>query len=156
MTVDPFLPNSTASIGFDEDGLPLEAVSIIEQGIIKRYIATSRFAQYLNVEPTGAISNYRIKGGSRSYEELKQEPHLEAIAFSDFSVDNLSGDFCGEIRLARYFDGERVIPVTGGSISGNILELQNELYLSKELQRDNNFEGPMAIKLRKVAIAGVE
>ncbi|HKL79910.1 MAG TPA: metallopeptidase TldD-related protein, partial [Mobilitalea sp.] len=156
MTLNPFLQNSTDSRSFDEDGFPLETVKIIEQGILKRYIANTRYAHYLEVEPTGSISNIVVKGGSRTFSELKKEPHLEAAAFSDFSVDNLSGDFCGEIRLAWYFDGEKTIPVTGGSVSGNINELQNELYLSKELQKDNNFEGPKAVKLSNVTIAGVE
>lgn len=156
MTLNPFLQNSTASRGFDEDGFPLEAVNIIDQGVLKKYIADTRYAHYLAVEPTGSISNIVVNGGSRTLLELKQEPHLEAAAFSDFSVDHLSGDFCGEIRLAWYFDGEKTIPVTGGSVSGNITRLQNELYLSKELQKDNNFEGPKAVKLKNVTIAGVE
>ena len=49
-----------------------------------------------------------------------------------------------------------IIPVTGGSISGNINELQNELFLSKELQKDNKFEGPKVIKLLNVTVAGIE
>lgn len=156
MTLDPFLNNSTASCSFDEDGFPLAAVKIIEQGVLKKYIANTRYAHYLEVEPTGTIRNLLINSGSKSYHELKGEAHLEAAAFSDFSVDVYSGDFCGEIRLAWYFDGEKTIPVTGGSVSGNINELQNELYLSKELRKDNDFEGPMAVKLLNVTIAGVE
>lgn len=156
LTLDPFLQNSTYSGNFDEDGFPLETVTIIEQGILKKYIANTRYAHYLEVEPTGSISNIIVSGGSRTFSELKQEPHLEAAAFSDFTVDSLSGDFCGEIRLAWYFDGEKTIPVTGGSVSGNINELQEELYLSKELQKDNNFEGPKAVKLMNVTVAGIE
>jgi PmbA protein len=156
MTADPFLGNSTASCGFDEDGFPLKAFKIIDQGVLCRYIANTRYAHYLEVEPTGTILNIIVNGGSRTLGELRREPHLETAAFSDFSVDELSGDFCGEIRLAWYFDGEKTIPVTGGSVSGNIFELQNELYLSKELQKDNNYEGPAAVKLMNVTIAGVE
>lgn len=91
--------------------------------------------------------------GSKTINELKEEAYLEIAAFSDFTVDSLTGNFGGEIRLAWYFDGSKVIPVTGGSISGNIMELQKELYLSKELQRDNNFIGPKAIKLINVTIS---
>jgi predicted Zn-dependent protease len=156
MTLDPFMNNSTFSSGFDGDGFPVEKVTILEEGTLKRYIADMRYAHYLEVELTGAIYNTSIQGGSRSLSELKKEPYLEAAAFSDFTVDGLTGDFCGEIRLAWYFDGERTIPVTGGSISGNIGELHKELYLSKELQKDNNFEGPKAVKLIDVTVAGIE
>ena len=151
--LDPFISNSTKSNSFDEDGFPLEAVTIIENGVLKNYIASNRYAYYLNVKPTGNINNVIVSGGSKTIDELKEEPYLEIAAFSDFTVDGLTGNFGGEIRLAWYFDGSKVIPVTGGSISGNIMELQKELYLSKELQSDNNFIGPKAIKLMNVTIS---
>lgn len=156
MTLNPFMKGSTFTRSFDEDGFALKPVTIIEKGILKKYSANTRFAHYLEVEPTGAIKNKEICGGSKTISELKKEPYLEAIAFSDFTVDEQTGDFCGEIRLAWYFDGEKTTPVTGGSISGNISELHNELYLSKELQKDNEFEGPEVIKLLNVTVAGIQ
>ncbi len=155
MSLDPFLENSCHSGGFDSDGYALTPVTIIEQGELKRYSADLRYAHYLDVAATGAIANVVVKGGRQSVEELQQEPHLMVGAFSDFRVNPMTGDFCGEIRLAWYYDGEKTIPVTGGSISGNIGELHQELSLSRELQRDKNFEGPAMIKLNKVTVAGV-
>ncbi|HWT26887.1 MAG TPA: metallopeptidase TldD-related protein [Mobilitalea sp.] len=156
MTLDPFMKNSTLSGGFDEDGYALNKTMIIENGILKRYVADTRYAHYLNVEPTGMINNIIVNGGSRTMEELRKEPYLEIVTFSDFSVDPIIGGFCGEIRLAWYYDGEKTIPVTGGSISGMISDVHNEIYLSKELQKDNGFEGPVAVKMSNVSIAGVE
>lgn len=156
MTLNPFMKNSTNSGSFDEDGYPLVPVTILEKGVLKRYVANTRYAYYLNVEPTGSINNIVVCGGSKTIDDLKKEPYLETAAFSDFTVDNLTGDFCGEIRLAWYFDGEKTIPVTGGSISGNINQLQNEIFLSKELQKDNNFEGPRVVKLLNVTVTGIE
>lgn len=156
MTIDPFMKNSINSGSFDEDGFPLETVKIIEEGVLKRYIADTRYAYYLNVEPTGSIKNMIISGGSHTVNELKKGTYLETAAFSDFTVDMITGDFYGEIRLAWYFDGKNTIPVTGGSISGNIAELQQELYLSKELQKDNFFEGPKVVKLLNVTVAGIQ
>jgi PmbA protein len=156
MTLDPLMKNSTYSGSFDEDGYSLERVTIIENGILKRYVADTRYAHYLDVAPTGTIDNIIINAGSHTSADLRKEPHLEVAAFSDFYVDKMTGDFCGEIRLAWYYDGEKTCPVTGGSILGNANELHNEIYLSKELQKDNNFEGPEIVKLLKVSVAGVE
>lgn len=156
MKLNPFMKNSTCSSGFDVDGLPVEPVTIIENGTLKRYIGSTRFAHYLKVAPTGAIENIEISGGTKTLSELRKEPYLEAAAFSDFTMDYMTGDFCGEIRLAWYFDGEKTVPVTGGSISGNINELQNKMFLSKELQKDNWFEGPAAVKLFDATVSGVE
>ena len=85
---------------------------------------------------------------------MKQRPYLELLAFSDFQMDPLNGDFGGEIRLGRYFDGKGTTFVTGGSISGNIREVQTEMILSKELQRENHFGGPQTIQLSNVAVSG--
>ena len=78
---------------------------------------------------------------------FSDEENLEVI--EDFA-------FAAEIRLGWYFDGIITIPVTGGSVSGNIKDLQKEIYLSKELQRDNNFVGPKIVKLLNVSVAGIE
>ena len=156
MMLDPFMKNSTNSASFDEDGFPLEPVTILENGILKRYIADNRYGHYLNVQPTGLIDNMIIFGGSKTIDELKKDLYIEIVAFSDFTVDELTGDFCGEIRLASYFDGKKLTSVTGGSISGNINELQNEMFLSKETQKNNNFEGPKVVKLLNATVAGIE
>ncbi len=156
LTLDPYMKNSTCSEAFDSEGFPVKPVTIIDHGELKQYAADTRYAHYLEVVPTGNISNMVVESGSKTIEELKQEPYLMTAAFSDFTVDVLTGDFCGEIRLAWYYDGKTTIPVTGGSITGNIAKHQQEMYLSKERQKDNNFEGPAMVMLRQVTVAGIE
>jgi PmbA protein len=156
LKLDPFMKNSTYTGSFDEDGYPLQPVTIIDKGKLMRYIANLRYAHYLGVEPTGSIRNMVVNGGSKTIKELKQEPYFEVAAFSDFSMDSITGDFGGEIRLAWYFDGEKTIPVTGGAVTGNINELHHEIYLSKELQKDNYFEGPAALKIMNMFVSGME
>lgn len=150
----PFIENSTASRFYDQDGFLLKEVELIENGILKNYIANKRFADYLKINPTGSISNTVVGAGSKSVEDLMQEPHLQLLNFSDFQMDPLAGNFGGEIRLGIYFDGVNKTPITLGSISGNVKNVQGNMYFSKELQRDNNFIGPKIIKLENVTIAG--
>lgn len=156
LLLDPSLENSTDSAPFDEDGFPLKPAVLYENGILKKYWGDVRHCHYLNVEPTGMIHNIVVQGGKKSVTAMKQAPYLELVAFSDFQMDSLTGDFAGEIRLGWYFDGTRTIPVTGGSISGNIKEMQEEMYLSSELQKNNNYLIPRTIQLFNVAIAGAE
>ena len=66
----------------------------------------------------------------------------------------MTGNFGGEFRLGIYNDGTKEIPVTLGSIAANIKEVQDKMYLSRELAKDNNFIGPKLIKLYEVRIAG--
>ncbi|WIV11751.1 metallopeptidase TldD-related protein [Proteiniborus sp. MB09-C3] len=156
IALDPYLDNSTQSAPYDEDGLRLARVSLYEDGILKRYWGSTRFSHYLDIKPTGNIRNIVVEGGTKTLKEIKEGAYLELEVFSDFQMDTLTGDFAGEIRLGWYNDGEKTVPVTGGSISGNINEVHKEMYLSKEIQKINNFSGPKSIKLLNVSIAGIE
>jgi len=156
LALDPFMKNSTKSSPYDSNGFPVNTVIIFNSGVLNRYHGDLRHCHYLNVEPTGNISNFIIEGGTHSIVEFKVDPYLEIVAFSDFQMDTLTGDFAGEIRLGWLFDGNTTIPVTGGSVSGNIVKLQKQMYLSKELQKDNNFIGPKIVKLLNVSVAGIE
>lgn len=156
MVLDPYLANSTGSSAFDEDGFPLSKISLYEDGILRKYWGNRRFSHYLGIEPTGSIRNIVVEGGSKSLDALKEGAYLELEVFSDFQMDSMTGDFGGEIRLGWYNDGKQIIPVTGGSISGNINKVHQEMFLSQELQKINNFRGPRSIKLKNVSVAGIK
>ena len=85
---------------------------------------------------------------------MRQGTYLEVVNFSDFQMDSFSGHFGGEIRLAYLCDGEKRIPVTGGSINGNILEAQKSLVFSSQIQTEESFEGPLAVCMEKIQVAG--
>ena len=154
MVLDPCLKNSSDSRPYDNDGIELKPVLIIENGILKRYWGDAMHSYYLNIEPTGSIKNIVVKGGSKSIDDMKKEPYLELLAFSDFQMDEFTGYFAGEIRFGWYFDGNKKIPVTGGSISGSIQDVQKNMFLSKETSQQNNFYGPKTIQLFNVSVAG--
>lgn len=156
MKLDPFTKDSAASRPYDDDGMALQSAEIIKDGVLKRYFGSAQNSYYLNVEPTGVIENIVVGGGSKSVESMKDEPYLELAAFSHFQMNPMTGDFAGEIRLGWYFDGEKRIPVTGGSISGNAEDVHKSMYLSKELQQDNNFIGPKTIQLYNVTVVGLK
>lgn len=153
LSLDPTLENSTETAPYDKDGIPLLKVNLFEKGVLVNYFGDMRHSYYLKCKPTGLIGNIVVEGGSKACEELKSVPHLELTAFSSFELDSLTGDFAGEIRLGWYFDGNKKTPVTGGSISGNVNEVQKDMYFSKELQQINNFKGPKTIELSKVSIS---
>jgi len=87
---------------------------------------------------------------------LRKEPYLELVSFSDFQVDSITGDFGSEIRLGYYFDGKTTVPVTGGSISGNMAKVQGGLKMSSQTRQYNSYHGPATVCMRGVSISGVE
>lgn len=150
----PEIKGSVRNSYIDFSGIKLKPTKLYTNGVLDCYHGDNRHCQYLGVDPTGIIGNVKVDGGKKSYDELKEGPYLELRYFSDFQMDAWTGDFGGEIRLAIYHDGEKSIPVTGGSIVGNIKKVQSSMLLSSELQTSNNYICPKAIKLTGVTIAG--
>lgn len=152
---EAYLPGSTASAPWDGDGLPLQSTLLIEDGVVRRLWGPLRFCHYLGVQPTGGLGNFEVRPGERSLEELRREARLEVAAFSDFHGDPITGDFGGEVRLGYVNENGRRRPVSGGSVSGNLKELQGRMYLSQEVQQLNSFRGPRGALLFDVAVTGV-
>lgn len=154
LTLKPYVPNSSENKQYDAYGTFLKETTVIKDGVLENYTADKRYGYYQNVTPTGDITNFEVSPGSYEIKELKNEPYLEIVSFSAFQSDPLTGNFGGEFRLAIYFDGEKEIPVTLGSIAGNIKQAQLDLHMSKEQITFNNVVVPRYIKVKGVAIAG--
>ena len=150
----PYLPNSPLSAPYDEDGFSLLPVSIIEEGVLKRYWGPIRFTHYLGSEPTGNLKNVTVLPGDRPASELRAGSGLEVVSFSDFQCDPITGDFGGEIRLGYCTDRKDRLPVTGGSVSGNVRDIKQERYFSREVQSAASFSGPETIRLSNVRVTG--
>lgn len=140
---------------YSEEGLPMADLSLLEGGALLAYHGPNRFCRYLGVKPTGIYEKLSCANGSLSFEELKKGPCLWAVTFSDFQMDAMSGHFGGEIRLAYLIEEDgRAIPVTGGSVNGSILEAQKDLAFSTERYLTARYDGPYAVRLKSVSVAG--
>lgn len=151
---DPISITLTAKEPYSEEGIPMIDRTLVSNGVLELIHGNSRFSYYLNTAPTGTYSHFTVPAGSKSFEEMKTGKYLHVVNFSDFHMDSLSGHFGGEIRLAFLCDGNTVTPVTGGSVNGSIIKAQNKLYFSKELQVEKGYEGPLAVQLENINVAG--
>lgn len=151
--LEPTLKNSTKGRPFDDEGIALKRLNIIEKGIIKNFWGSNAVSQYLNKPVFGTYQNVVANAGTLQKEELEEENYLEIITLSDFDIDPITGDFGSEIRLAYLYlrNKERMI-VTGGSISGNIYQSLDTVRFSNETNQLNNFIGPQKMLLEKVNI----
>ncbi len=150
--VIPGLPLSRA---FDADGFPLERTPVIEKGVLKTLIGSVRHADWLGVPRRGAFPLFSVSPGSMSLEAMHTAPYLEPVMFSDFQLDPVTGDFGAEVRLAYYFDGKKVIPVSGGSISGSLGALRASMRRSEETGMEKLSRCPVAIILKGATITGI-
>jgi PmbA protein len=160
---DPFtmysnamLPFGTRSTRFDSDGLPGQRWTIIDNGVLERFWARHRYAQYLQVPATGNFANMEIAAGSHPFLSLLQgEGTLyHIVAFSAMSPDPVTGDFVGEIRLGYELAGGKAHPIKGGSISGNLFAALSAAQLSQETVFWGDYLGPRGIRFPNITVAG--
>ena len=148
------LEKSPQNISCDEEGSPIRDMSLIKDHVPQNYFGYRMFSQYLGLEDSFDVSNWAVTGGSRSAKELRSGRYLELVEFSAFEVDEDTGDIFGEIRLGYYCDGEKITPVTGGSVSGNILDNLADMRFSSETRQFSNVVIPSVTRLSHVTIAG--
>jgi PmbA protein len=150
------LPNSSENKYYDAEGAPIRDTFEIRDGIAEEFLGNRQFSAYLGLESSFIPGNFRISGGSFSEEALREGDFLEAVEFSDFQTDPLSGNIAGEIRLAYWHHGGEVTPVYGGSISGTMLSLAKTMKMSENLRQYDCMEIPAVVRLEDVDITGIE
>lgn len=146
------LEGSVASALFDGDGTSLADTEIVKNGEVVSYFGSHRFAQYLDMKPTGALPCAELSLGTLSDEELAKAPYFECVSMSGLQVDILNDYIGGEVRLAYYFDGEKKIPMTGISISGKLSEALDSIRLSDEAKCAGSYKGPKYALLSGIEI----
>ena len=151
-----FLPNSSANAPYDAEGAPRRDMMIIKDGIAENRYGSRQFSQYLGLEDSFIPGNFAVSGGTSKAEEIRTGRYLEIVEFSDFQVSALNGDIFGEIRLGYLHDGNQVITVEGGSVSGTMLDYAKDLQMSVELKQYNNMLIPEVTRLKGVSITGAE
>ena len=149
------LPGSPCNYAYDAEGAPIRDELLMEDSIPKKFVGNRMFSQYIGLDDSFIVSNWCVSGGRKSAAELKTGAFLEIVEFSDFQVDDMTGDIFGEIRLAYYNDGKgNVIPVCGGSVSGSMLDNIAHMQMSRETRRYAGAEIPCVTRLENVIIAG--
>lgn len=108
----------------------------------------------MKLDSSFEVYNFTVSGGKESEAEIRTGDYLEVMDFSDFSVDEITGDIAGEIRLAYLHQDGKVIPVSGGSVSGSMADLVRTMRFSKETRQYNNHLIPSVTRLKDVTITG--
>lgn len=137
---------------FDGDGLSLNDITLVEQGIVENYYGSNRFGQYLGEQPTGMLGCLCVESGTAKPADLEGQPWLEVVSMSGLQVDFFNDYIGGEIRLAYYHDGNELRPVTGISISGKLNEVLNQIALSEEITIQDGYSGPASAILSGMKI----
>ena len=149
------LENSSMNRAFDAEGAPIRDTVILRAGVPVKYCGNRMFSSYLGLSDTFIPTNVLAEGGTYTEQELRAGKYLECVEFSDFQVDAMTGDIFGEIRLAYWHDGEKTVPVSGGSLSGSMYDFVKDMRLSRDTVQYDNYRIPALTMLKNVTVTGV-
>ena len=152
ITMTGQVEGSTRSSRFDNDGLSLSSVRVVEGGKAAAYYGSNRYGQYLGETPTGELWCMVADAGAASGETFASGNYLEVVSMSGLQVDFYNDYIGGEVRLAYYHDGEKTIPVTGVSISGKLSQVLQHIRFSSERAVQGGYFGPAKAALQDMTI----
>lgn len=155
LTSDGTLPFGLASAPIDAEGLPARRVPVLRGGRVENLLATKRYADYLGIPATGAVTNIVVGAGSAPGRELLRGPVYHLVSFADLHANPLTGEFVSEIRLGYEIGADGSIrPVKGGSVAGNVFDAFANCRMSSETCKIGHYCGPRAIRFEELVIAG--
>lgn len=156
LTLKGEVAGATASSPVDEHGLRLHETKVINHGIAVQRWGDLRYGSYLKEEKiTGAYPVLVMDEYEAVLPEEFNQPHITILHFSAPQLDESSGYFGGEVRLALYENGDEVIPLSGFSISGNIFDAIKDAGYSEKTCMYNGwhcFHGPEYMILKHLSI----
>lgn len=153
MSMAPYYKGAARSRSMDDDGITLKERKIIENGKAISRWGNNTYAYFIKEKnPTGELPIIVVGKGDTPYKEMTKKPYIRCVRFSAMQMDRLSGLVGGEVRLGYYFDGEKEIPVTGFTFTGNMHELKGLMQYSEEEVTYDYYHGPKYILLPKTQI----
>ena len=155
LRIVPQLPNSSKNMPVDKEGNPVFARYLIRDGVVENFWGSRQFSQYLGLAKSSAATNLVVEGGASSEAELRAGNYLEVVEFSNFNVDDMSGDIAGEIRLGYWHHDGVTDIVTGGSVSGSLAEAARTMQFSRETVQYDNWQIPRVTLLKGLRITGI-
>jgi PmbA protein len=160
LTSDPFLPLGLESRSLsDFDGTPTRRVVLAQDGNWAGLLGGRRYYHYLGLmekgaTPPGPRGNSVVPAGPTGVGDLLCGDCVAIRAFSDFGVDDASGEFAVEVRLGELRKDGKIIPFKGGLFVGNWFTAIADANYSKETQTYWSYYGPYAVRFNQGKIAG--
>jgi PmbA protein len=153
---DPLRSRGLRSRPFDGEGLPVAMIELVDDGVLKTWIAESASARQLGIQPTGHAmrgasgppgagpSNLYIAAGSRSREELLAA-FPEAVLVTELigqGVNGVTGDYSRGGAGFMVREGAIAEPVAEITIASNLLDMFATLEPGSDLEFRRGVDSP--------------
>lgn len=127
---DPFIERGLGSRHYDGEGMVAKKRTLIDKGVFKEFLIDCYYARKLGMDPTGgSTSNLVFEYGDKSLEELYKdvEKGILVNSFIGGNSNDTTGDFSWGLAGMLIENGKIVKPINEMNISGNLVELWNNL-----------------------------
>lgn len=153
---DPLRLRGLRSRPFDGEGLPVTRTALVDDGVVKTWLADSASARQLRIQPTGHAlrgtsgppgagpSNLYIEAGKRSRDELLSA-FPEAVLVTELigqGVNGVTGDYSRGAAGFMVRNGEIAEPVAEITIASNLLEMFATLEPASDLEFRRGVDSP--------------
>lgn len=153
---DPFRKRGLRSRAFDGEGLPVQAMELVSDGVLRTWLAESASARQLGIQPTGHAvrgvsgapgagpSNLYFAPGTRSREDMiagiKQGVLVTELIGQ--GVNGVTGDYSRGAAGFLITDGEIGPPVAEITIASNLKQIFRALEPASDLHFRRGVDSP--------------
>ncbi|OOF15164.1 MULTISPECIES: metalloprotease PmbA [unclassified Salinivibrio] len=154
----PHVLKGSASSPFDSEGVKTQDRRIVEQGVLKTYLATSYAARKLDMEPTGhagGIHNWYVSHTGQDADAMLKTlgTGLLVTELMGQGVNPVTGDYSRGAAGFWVENGEIQYPVSGITIAGNLNQMfANIVAIGTDIETRSQIQtGSIIIDAMKVA-----
>ena len=153
---DPLRVRGLRSRPFDGEGLPVQRMEMVSDGVLRSWIAESASARQLGIKPTGHAvrgasgapgagpSNFYMDAGSRGRDELFAA-FPEAILVTELigqGINYVTGDYSRGAAGFMIRNGTLAEPVAEITIASNLLDVFATLEPGSDLEFHRGIDSP--------------
>lgn len=163
---DPFMPKSSRSGAFDDEGVATRYKELIKDGKLTGYLHNLKTAKKDNTTSTGngfnrgiTPANFYIKNGATNYDEavksMKKGLIITALEGTHAGCSPISGDFSLQANGFLVENGEIVRPVALITVAGNYLTLLQDVQaVCDDLKFNYSFTGSPSLLIKSLQVSG--
>ena len=162
-------PKGLGSAPFDGEGVPTLKTTLVQNGVLKRFIYNTRAAKRAGVKSTGNASrggfsslpgigphNVYLEAGKHSKDEIIKatKKGLLLKEVTGYGIDSVSGNFSGGATGFWIVNGEIAHPVKGVTIAGKAFDILKAIdMMGNDLDMNRTFSAP-TFRVAEMQIGG--
>lgn len=164
---DPFLPKSSSSRSFDDEGCATKYKELVQNGVLTTYLHNLTTSRKAGVPPTGngfggavAFVNMKMLPGKDTIDDLigslRDGLFITGLQGAHAGANPVSGDFSLQAMGFVVKDGKIGAPVALVTVAGNIISLLKDVVaVGNDLKTSYTEVTSPSVRIRSLTVAGL-